>query len=105
MLAVNRSPIAQPDNYVTRADQAVTIAPLANDEDPDGDVLQLTGWSALPQLGILSSSEGAPESIIYTPYGNATGLDLFNYTASDGSVPVIGVVKIQVGKSSCTMCH
>jgi hypothetical protein len=98
VLAVNRSPIAKPDNYITQASQAMTITPLANDEDPDGDVLQLTGWSALPQFGSISSLQDAAGSFVYTPYENATGLDLFNYTASDGSVPVIGSVNIMIGK-------
>ena len=44
----NIAPIANADFYVTRVSEPLIVAPLANDTDPNGDVLALTKVSTAP---------------------------------------------------------
>ena len=76
----NHFPIAQDDAAASVDGAPVTIDVLANDTDPDGDSLVLTGVTA-PAHGVASI---AGTAIVYTPALNATGSDTFRYTVSDG---------------------
>jgi hypothetical protein len=58
----------------------VTIAVLANDTDPDGDPLTLTGVTQ-GKHGTVVLARGM---VTYTPEANFTGTDDFTYTVSDG---------------------
>jgi hypothetical protein len=57
----------------------VTIPVLANDGDPDGDPLTITGVTA-PATGSVSISGG---SLVCTPVVNFNGTVVFGYTISD----------------------
>jgi hypothetical protein len=78
---VNDAPVAHNDGATTTAGTPVAIEVLANDIDPDGDGLTITG-STQPANGSVSI-RGA--SVDYTPNGGFIGTDGFQYTVGDGA--------------------
>ncbi|MFN3806516.1 Ig-like domain-containing protein [Asticcacaulis sp.] len=76
----NGVPSAVTDSVTTSYQTAVTISPLANDVDPDGDTITLTGVGT-PAHGTASVSGS---QVTYTPAGGYSGSDTFSYTISDG---------------------
>ncbi|MEG4032852.1 cadherin-like domain-containing protein, partial [Microcoleus sp. S36b_A4] len=79
----NQPPVANADIATTAQNTAVTIAAstlLANDTDPNGDTLSLTGVSN-PVNGSVTFSNG---NVIFTPSTNFTGNASFDYSISDG---------------------
>ncbi|MCI0678023.1 MAG: Ig-like domain-containing protein [Actinobacteria bacterium] len=78
----NQPPTASPDSVTTSEDTAVTIAVLDNDDDPDGDSLNITSVGNPPNG---SAVINAGSSVTYTPDLNYDGTDAFDYTISDGS--------------------
>ena len=79
--AGNRSPVAGDDTATTALDTAVTLSVLANDSDPDGDALTVTGTTT-PAHG--SATANANNTVTYTPAAGYSGPDSFSYTISDG---------------------
>lgn len=77
----NRTPVATNDTAFTTVNQAVTIAVLANDTDPDGDPLVLSAIGSA-QHGTLTAN--AYGTVTYTPAAGYTGSDTFTYTIGDG---------------------
>ena len=78
--APNRAPIAVDDTATTPFGQAVTVAVLANDSDPDGDALSIASVG-VPAHGSATRSGNA---IVYTPAAGYSGADRFPYAISDG---------------------
>jgi Ca2+-binding RTX toxin-like protein len=76
----NGAPVAGDDAATTDEDTAVTISVLANDSDPDGDPLVVTGASAT-NGAVAVNADG---TLSYTPNGNSNGTDIISYTVSDG---------------------
>jgi hypothetical protein len=76
----NMPPVAADDSAVTDEDTVVSIDVLANDSDPDGDMLQIDD-AGDPGNGIAVINAG---TIIYTPDADFNGADTFSYTISDG---------------------
>ena len=79
----NQPPVANTDSATTAQNTAVTLEAstlLANDTDPNGDRLSLTGVSN-PVNGSVTFSNG---NVIFTPTTNFTGNASFNYSISDG---------------------
>src|SRR5207247_2490871 len=76
----NDPPVAVNDFTNTVEDVAVTIQPLDNDSDPDGDTLTITTVS--PTNGTASIS-GA--NVVFTPATNFFGTATIGYTISDGN--------------------
>lgn len=78
------SPLSAVDAYETTSGNALVAVPgvLANDADPDGDVL--TAQLTRPPLNgdLAWNSNG---SFTYTPHAGFAGLDSFAYRPSDGS--------------------
>src|SRR6266542_729554 len=84
-LIVNRPPIAQADGGLTLRNQPFVITTaqlLANDSDPDGDPLTLSGVSATSFFG--SSVTRDDSMITYAPLAGLYGPDRFSYTVKDG---------------------
>jgi RNase H-fold protein (predicted Holliday junction resolvase) len=79
-LGTNTPPVAQNDTATTPEDIAVTIAPLFNDSDVDGDPLTITGASATN--GTVSNVGGT--NLVFTPAANFNGTATIHYTISDG---------------------
>jgi len=82
---VNAAPVATADAYTVAQDGILTATAdtgvLANDTDPDGDVLTATLVTD-PSDGVVTfASDG---SFSYTPDSGFTGTDTFTYQAGDG---------------------
>ncbi|NJS13815.1 MAG: tandem-95 repeat protein [Sphingopyxis sp.] len=78
--AVNDVPVANPSVAVTNEDTPVTLTPLANDSDADGDPLAVTTASAENGTVVIN-----PDGTVrYTPNANFNGTDVVTYTISDG---------------------
>ncbi len=85
----NQAPDAVDDpNVTTDEDNATTIAVLANDSDPDGDALTLTGLDTSGTLGTATvngnSVDYDPGSAFQSLAAGETATDSFGYSVSDG---------------------
>jgi hypothetical protein len=91
---VNDLPVALDDQTTTVEEQSVTIAPLSNDIDVDGDVLDVSSVSQATN-GLVTLNPD--KTVTYTPANNFSGSDKFSYTISDGHGGVdTAVVKVTV---------
>ena len=79
---VNSSPVANDDSATVNAGETVTLAVLANDSDPDGDSLSISGFSARSAAGAIISQNGS--QLQYSSPGGFSGNDSFSYSISDG---------------------
>lgn len=81
------NPTANDDLYTTDKNTVLNIdAPgvLANDHDPNGDVLSVVDYDQTGTDG--GSIELNPDgSFVYTPATDSTGTDTFSYVVSDGN--------------------
>ncbi|MEM6656497.1 MAG: cadherin-like domain-containing protein, partial [Pseudomonadota bacterium] len=95
---VNLAPDAADDGLVTPVNTALAIAItadlLANDSDPNGDVLSLTDITQ-PANGTLSDNGNG--TYTYTPNADFSGTDTFTYTVSDGEFTDTATVTVAVG--------
>lgn len=83
-VTINRAPIANPDTASVEQGQSVTITPLTNDSDPDGNAMTITSASVTSGTGSVSIISGNT-SLNYTAVaGNATSATI-SYTISDGN--------------------
>lgn len=78
---VQDGPSGADDVASTPEDTPVTVAVLNNDDDADGDALQVT---AVGPAGHGSAVEDTGDTIRYTPAADYCGTDHFTYTVSDG---------------------
>jgi hypothetical protein len=79
----NRAPETNDDEFKTNEDIVITIDKsdlLANDTDPDGNDITITGFADNTTNGKL---EGTTNSFIYTPDENFSGSESFTYTVAD----------------------
>ncbi len=91
--AVNDPPAVQPDSLTLDEDGTVLVNVLANDSDPDGDSLTLSGFTQ----GAHGTVAQEGDSLRYTPDANYNGTDAFTYDASDGNgATVTGNVYVTV---------
>ena len=72
-------PRPQPDTATTPVGSSVTIAVLANDTDPDGNLLTITAVSQ----GMHGTVTISGTSVIYQPATAFVGSDSFTYTITD----------------------
>lgn len=78
----NRAPVAVADEAMTTEGTTVDIDVLANDVDPDGDPLTVTGASAPANGTATVAADG--QSVTYAPNDGFAGTDQFVYTVEDG---------------------
>jgi len=81
---VNDPPVATNEAYSTAEDESLQVAlpgVLTNDTDVDGDVLSATLSTAPAHGNVVLAANG---SFTYLPAANFTGMDSFQYMASDG---------------------
>ena len=77
----NQLPVAVDDAATTAEDTATTITVLANDWDPDLDVLQVQSVTQGGHGAVAINGNG---TVTYTPQANYFGSDSFTYTIIDG---------------------
>jgi hypothetical protein len=78
----NQSPVALADSATTDAGVPVTIAVLANDSDPDGTALTITG---IANLAGGAATIDAGGSVTFAPNAGFSGTGSFTYTIADGN--------------------
>ncbi len=79
---VNTPPVAVNDTYTTFLNTPVTITPLANDTDADGDTLTITTPPVASHGTIVPNPDGV--SGVYTPNTGFRGTETMTYTINDG---------------------
>ena len=95
LLKVVSPPVAVLDTFTIDEDQSLTLFPLANDYDPDGDSIFIA--SLLTQ-----GTEGTPVlladgSVTYTPAPDSFGVDTFRYILQDTTgLADTGLVRITI---------
>ena len=92
----NAAPTAVDDEASTGRNQPVDIAVLANDTDPDGDTLSVTG-ATNPANGTVTNDNG---TVTYTPAAGFTGTDTFDYTITDGTADDTATVTVAVANAA-----
>ena len=91
---VNRPPIARTDIARTRSGVPVIVTAVANDSDPDGDIIAVESIRTQPSGGTAAVSEGA---VVYTPSDTFVGTDRLTYSLVDaGGEFAVGEVLIGV---------
>uniref|UniRef100_A0A540VNC1 DUF11 domain-containing protein n=1 Tax=Litorilinea aerophila TaxID=1204385 RepID=A0A540VNC1_9CHLR len=90
--ADNQPPVAVDDWVTVSPDMAVGIPVLANDWDPDGDLLRVTGVGAAGHGTAITDGR----VVTYTAPAGFTGQDTFPYRLSDGYAEVTGTVWVSV---------
>ncbi|KFE67308.1 tandem-95 repeat protein [Hyalangium minutum] len=92
---VNDAPVATDDTATTDEDVPLTLATstlLANDTDPEGQTLTITGVS-----GAVSGTVAlAGTTVTFTPTADFSGTARFQYTVSDGSLTATATVTVTV---------
>jgi large repetitive protein len=90
----NPAPVARDDSASTSEDTPVDIAVLANDRDPDGDVLTVT-FAQAGNGTVIINRDG---TLTYTPNPGFNGSDVIKYEISDGQGGIsTAIVNIEVG--------
>ncbi|CAI8154363.1 MAG: Uncharacterised protein [Pseudidiomarina mangrovi] len=90
----NRMPVLGADSAATTSGRPVSVNVLANDADPDGDVLSLTGASVTSGSGTVSYSGS---NVNFTPAASFLGVATVSYTVSDGrGGSATGTLTVQV---------
>jgi YD repeat-containing protein len=79
----NQPPTAVPDSVTINSNTPVIVHVLANDTDPDGDVLAIQSLSPSGTLGAPVIT-GSGTTVTFTPPLNYSGADSFGYAITDG---------------------
>src|SRR5438128_1772717 len=77
----NDPPVAVDDNASTAEDVPVTISPLDNDSDVDGDSLTIISLSPTNGTAVIVGGT----NVVFTPATNFNGTATIGYTISDGN--------------------
>jgi len=77
---LNQSPVAVDDYAATQGTAAITISPLVNDSDPEGDAINIAG---VTQGALGSVVANANATLTYTANAGVVGNDTFTYTIRD----------------------
>lgn len=97
LVIANLSPVANDDSVALTAKEVTEIDALANDSDPDGDKLQVAGFTQGSKGSVSLNSSGR---LVYSPAKNFKGSDSFSYTISDGQNTATAMVSIQLSSTS-----
>ncbi|MDC7998777.1 Ig-like domain-containing protein, partial [Gilvibacter sediminis] len=82
----NEAPVANADTNTTEVDTPVSGTVLANDYDPDGDPIVVTGNTDPANGTVVVNPDG---TYTYTPDPGYTGEDTFEYTICDNGTPAL----------------
>ena len=95
MARVNQAPIARNDTVAVGDGPQVYIDVLANDGDPDGDIIRVTAVPDKPLNGIVFIN---PTHLVYWPNAGFRGNDRFTYEITDsGGMTATAQVFVTVG--------
>ncbi|MBN1887593.1 MAG: tandem-95 repeat protein, partial [Thermoflexales bacterium] len=88
----NDAPVAVDDEFTTDEDTPLTLAVLANDSDPDGQIpfLVAVGMPTLGQVTMVGNT------LRYTPTLDLNGTDSFSYTIGDGVLQATANITVVV---------
>lgn len=89
----NEPPVANADHVVVRQGSSITLSPLANDTDPNGDSLRLVQIENSP-AGVTATMDGASGTISIE--GGKVGTYYLGYVVTDGPATGPGVIRIDV---------
>lgn len=78
--SINDTPIANSDIATTGEESSVLIDALANDSDPDNDILSITSATAISGSALIRNNQ-----IRYTPNQDFSGNDTISYVIEDPS--------------------
>jgi hypothetical protein len=92
ILPVNDAPVAVDDPVFTAEDSPEDIPVRLNDFDVDGDLLTVVAVGQ-PDNGTTTTNGN---SVLYTPFPNYSGTDVFTYTISDGQANDSATVTVTV---------
>uniref|UniRef100_UPI003A8CE380 Ig-like domain-containing protein n=1 Tax=Marinomonas gallaica TaxID=1806667 RepID=UPI003A8CE380 len=92
----NSPPIALDDKVTLSTKEPVVIDVLANDSDPEGDILTVTSVTQGAKGTVQISGDG---QVLYTPAKHFKGSDSFTYTISDGYVTSTATVSIDLSST------
>lgn len=81
VVSLNDAPIASDDTLTIDEDQSAPIPVLANDVDPDGDMLSVESIGQGVN-GLVTLTDGV---VTYTPNADFNGADSFDYVVSDNN--------------------
>ena len=81
VIPVNDAPMVRPDTINGVEDTPISIPVLANDVDPEGSPLTISGITT-PTLGTILIIDN---ELLFTPYPNVNGVETITYTATDGN--------------------
>jgi Ca2+-binding RTX toxin-like protein len=94
------APVATDDIASTLETLPVAIDVLANDSDPDGDPLEITGYTNGANGTVVLDTKGTADTtddvLVYTANGGFTGTDTFTYDISDGTNTASATVQVMV---------
>lgn len=94
----NQQPVVEDDTAETDEDEPVTIDPIANDSDPDGDDIEIVEITDPPHGTVTFNPDGTIE---YTPDPDFNGTDTFGYTVCDTVLNcTTGVVVVTVNPAN-----
>jgi hypothetical protein len=93
----NTAPLAVDDNISMASKTAISINVLANDSDPEADVITVTAVTQGAKGSVQIQSNG---SLVYTPGKGFKNGDSFSYTISDGKLSATATVVLSLSGSS-----
>ena len=91
--SANEPPVANADHLVVREGASASISPMANDTDPNSDMLRLVSVDDVP-AGITAVMDSTAGTI--TVDGNAAGTYYLSYTITDGPATATGIIRVDV---------
>jgi len=91
--ALGVAPTANPDSATVVAGQAVTVSPLANDTDPEGDQLVVTAANVASGAGtaVVSGND-----VVISATAGAPGTIVVDYAITDGTSPASSRITVTV---------
>ncbi len=93
----NLAPNPKPDSVITRSGRTVQIAALANDTDPNGDILAISSAGPLRDTGQGKVVVSDGQIINYTPPDRFVGQVTFPYSVTDpGNLKASSTVTVDV---------
>ncbi|MFD6135239.1 Ig-like domain-containing protein, partial [Isoptericola sp. NPDC060257] len=92
VVATNEPPVAVQDHVTVLAGQPVTIEPLANDSDPNGDELRLVHVTEQKGLKVTNNLSAG----VFSVQGQEPGSFDITYQLSDGPNVALGLVRVDV---------